>query len=81
MELTLTLALTLTLTLTLFLTRRVSPEVEVSEADEAYVLDMVDLSHTGTILRSEALAACATWKSELASGNVPSQTSSSCCLL
>ena len=55
--------------------------MEVSEADEAYVLDMVDLSHTGTILRSEALAACATWKSELASGNVPSQRSSSCCLL
>jgi len=63
------------------LLRRVSPEVEVSDADEAYVLDMVDLSHTGTILRSEALAACATWKSELASGNVPSQKTSMCTVL
>ena len=29
------------------LLRRVSPGVEVSDADEAYVLDMVDLSNTG----------------------------------
>ena len=29
------------------------------------VASQVDLSHTGTILRSEALAACATWKNQL----------------
>ena len=105
------------------LLRRVSPGVEVSDADEAYVLAMVDLSNTGrsplgtayhaplstlhslpasrlttyysplttyhlplvtyyvSILRSEALAACATWKSELASGNVPSQKTSMCTML
>ena len=41
----------------------------------------VDISNTNSILRSEALAACATWKSELASGNVPSQKSSMCTML
>ena len=39
------------------------------------------LAPPGTILRSEALAACATWKSELASGNVPSQKTSMCTVL
>ena len=29
------------------------------------VASQVDQSHTGTILRSEALAACATWKTQL----------------
>ena len=45
------------------------------------VASQVDQSHTGTILRSEALAACATWKNELALGNAPSQQTSVCTIL
>ena len=65
----------------LALLKKVSPDVEVTEADAAYVLDMVDTNNTGSIDRSEALAACATWKSELASGNAPSQKKSTTCAL
>ena len=39
----------------------------------------VDQSHTGTILRSEALAACATWKNELALGYASSQQNTGVC--
>ena len=45
------------------------------------VASQVDQSHTGTILRSEALAACATWKNELALGHAPSQQTSVCTIL
>ena len=45
------------------------------------VASQVDQSHTGTILRSEALTACATWKNELALGNAPSQQTSVCTIL
>ena len=43
------------------------------------VASQVDLSHTGTILRSEALAACATWKNELALDYAPSQQNTGVC--
>ena len=43
------------------------------------VASQVDQSHTGTILRSEALAACATWKNELALGYAPSQQKPGVC--
>ena len=43
------------------------------------VASQVDQSHTGTILRSEALAACATWKNELALGYAPSQQNTGVC--
>ena len=43
------------------------------------VASQVDQSHTGTILRSEALAACAAWKNELALGYAPSQQKPGVC--
>ena len=43
------------------------------------VASQVDQSHTGTILRSEALAACATWKNELALDYAPSQQNTGVC--
>ena len=57
----------------------VSSEVVVTDEDEEYVLELCDKSHTGTILRSEALAACATWKTLVETGDAPHMTSSSSC--
>ena len=65
------------------LLKAISPLEEVTEEDEAYVLEICDKSNTGTILRSEVLAACATWKQLLEEGKAPhmSKGSSACVLL
>lgn len=64
------------------LLKAVSPLEDVSEEDEAYVLELCDKSKTGTIIRSEALAACAIWKQLLEEGNAPhAKTGSSACIL
>ena len=60
------------------LLKRVSPDDAVTDEDEAYVMELCDKSKTGTILRSEALAACATWKSILERGDAPSKQSPGC---
>ena len=54
------------------LLKRVSPDADVADEDEAYVMELCDKSNTGTILRSEVLAACATWKLLLEKGEAPS---------
>ena len=63
------------------LLKRVTPDTEVTAEDEAYVLALCDKSKTGTILRSEALAAAANWKHLIMTGEAPSQQKSGLCTL
>ena len=59
------------------LLQKVSPNEIVTSEDEAYVLSLVDKSKTGTILRSEALAAAGTWKKLIEKGDAPHMKSKS----
>ena len=62
------------------LLQKVSPEATVTDEDTKYVLSLVDKSKTGTILRSEALAAAATWKKLILEGK-PHAKSRGCAVL
>ena len=62
------------------LLQKVSPEATVTDEDTKYVLSLVDKSKTGTILRSEALAAAATWKKLILEGK-PHAKSRGCVVL
>ena len=52
----------------------------MTDEDTKYVLSLVDKSKTGTILRSEALAAAATWKKLILEGK-PHAKSRGCVVL
>mmetsp|Transcript_51866 Transcript_51866/g.116452 ORF Transcript_51866/g.116452 Transcript_51866/m.116452 type:complete len:196 (-) Transcript_51866:142-729(-) len=61
------------------LLQKVSPNHPVTEGDVQHVLDQCDKSGDGSINRSEALAACATWKNMVSRNATDSQAG--CCVI